>query len=246
MLVLEQTRSKAPSHNILFHAARDAASGTAYWVDACKRESAEWRPGRERPSWIWTGQDQTRAKALATALGPVDTRVQFTCPNCGDRHQIMMFQRVSQPLKCRCGCQSDLLRAIAEGKLREKACPDWSVARGQALLCHILNAFPGKLTDYNGTPFEMPSEDVSAGILPALYQLIRWDYLRETRVARCAWKDCAKWFRVGSHESHCCSPEHSLKNRQAEYYRRKGKAGRKLRREKDRTAPARKPLRYGR
>jgi hypothetical protein len=120
------------------------------------------------------------------------------------------------------------------GNLTDNSCPDWAIARGRVFLCHILNAFSAKLTDYNGIPFEMPSEDVSAGILPVLYQLIRWDYLRDARVRRCAWKDCTKWFRVGRHESPCCSPEHSLKYRQAEYYRLKGRAVRELRREKQR------------
>jgi hypothetical protein len=88
-----------------------------------------------------------------------------------------------------------------------------------------------KLTDYQGLPFEMPSEDVSAGILPVLYQLIRYDYLREAKLAARAWKECRRWFRLSGHESPCCSAEHSLKYRQAQYYRRKGKATRQLRRE---------------
>jgi predicted RNA-binding Zn-ribbon protein involved in translation (DUF1610 family) len=229
MRVFEQTRSETPSHDVLFRAAGTVVLGTAHWVDACKLESAALRPGRERPSWTWTGADQFRAQALASALGPVDTRVRFTCPNCGEVHQIETFWPVSQLLQCKCGCQSDLLRASSDGKLRENDCPDWAIAKGRALLCHILNAFPGKLTDYNGIPFEMPSEDVSAGILPALYQLIRWDYLRDAKIASCAWRDCTKWFRVGRHKSPCCSPEHSLKYRQSEYYRLKGKELRRKR-----------------
>ena len=55
MRVFEQTRSKSPSHDELFRAARGAVSGTAHWVEACETEAAASRPGRERPSWIWTG-----------------------------------------------------------------------------------------------------------------------------------------------------------------------------------------------
>jgi hypothetical protein len=238
MRVFEQTRSKTPSHNELFRAARAVVSGTSHWVDACQQESAALRPGRERPSWTWAGNDQFRAQALAASMGPVDLRVRFTCPACGEVHQIQTApESVSQVLTCKCGRQSDLLVAITEGNLGENACPDWAIAKGRVLLCHILNAFPAKLTDYNGIPFEMPSEDVSAGILPVLYQLLRSDYLRDARIARCAWKDCTKWFRVGGHESPCCSPEHSLKYRQSKYYRVKGKAARELRKkEKEKKA----------
>jgi hypothetical protein len=241
MRVFEQTRSKKPSHVELFRAGRAAVSGTRHWIGACKREfdTRRHQAYQERPCWIWTENDQFRARALATAISPVDTRLCFTCPDCGEVHQIETAP-VSQLLTCTCGYQSDLLRAISEGKLGENACPDWALAKGRALLCHILNAFSAKLTDYNGTPFEMPSEEVSAGILPVLYQLIRWDYLGDARIARCAWKDCTKWFRVGAHESPCCSPEHSLKYRQAEYYRQKGKAVRHLRRKREKKARARR------
>ena len=239
MRVFEQTRSKIPSHDELFRAARAAVSGSSHWVDACEQETKALRPGRERPSWIWTGNDQFRAQALASSIGPVDTRLRFTCPDCGEVRQINTAVPVSQLLTCKCGCESDLLRASSEGKLRVNDCPDWAIAKGRALLCHILNAFPAKLTDYNGTPLEIPSEELSAGILPVLYQLIRWDYLRDARVAGCAWKDCTKWFRVGAHESPCCSTEHSLKYRQAEYYRVKGKALRESRPKRRKGARAR-------
>ena len=183
MRLFEQTRSEAPSHDELLRAARAAVSGTAYWVDGCEHESSALRCAGGRPSWIWTTQDQFYAGTLAVAIGPVDTRVRFTCPGCGRVDQIQTARELmSELLTCQCGYQLDLLRASSEGYLQENACPDWAIAKGRALLCHILNAFPINLTDFHGVPFEMPSEDVSAGILPVLYQLLRSDYLREAPV----------------------------------------------------------------
>ncbi len=111
-----------------------------------------------------------------------------------------------------------------------------SRANSQAhdLLCHVLDAFPVRLTRYCGAPVEMPGEDVSFGVFPAFYFLLRWDYLWDAKVARCAWEGCKRWFRVGSHDSRCCSDEHSLKHRQWVYYHEgRGKQMRQRRREKD-------------
>jgi hypothetical protein len=104
-------------------------------------------------------------------------------------------------------------------------------SQAHALLCHVLNAFPVRLTQYGGIPVEMPSEDVSFGVFPVLYFLLRCDYLWSAKVARCALKDCTRWFRVGSHDSPCCSDEHSLKHRQWLYYHQgKGRQMRQRRR----------------
>ena len=93
----------------------------------------------------------------------------------------------------------------------------------------------------DGIPFEMPSEDVSFGILPVLYFLLRCDYLWNAKLARCAWKDCTRWFRVGSHDSPCCSEEHSLKHRQWVYYHEgKGKQKRQSRRKQLKSASYKK------
>ncbi len=104
-------------------------------------------------------------------------------------------------------------------------------AQANDLLCHLLNAFPVRMTQYQDMPLEMPSEDVSFGIFPVLYFLLRCDYLWSGKVARCAWRDCTRWFRVGTHDSPCCSEEHSLKYRQWVYYHEgKGKRTRQRRR----------------
>jgi hypothetical protein len=113
------------------------------------------------------------------------------------------------------------------------------IVEASALLCHVLDAFPVRLTQLDGIPLEMPSEDVSFGIFPVLYFLLRCDYLWDAKLARCAWKDCKRWFRVGSHDSQCCSEEHSLKHRQWVYYHEgKGKQKRQSRRKQLKRARA--------
>jgi hypothetical protein len=193
MRIFDQILSRTPSHPELLDAARAAVRGTAHWIVVCERDLTARRQHawHERPSWIWTNNDQFRAQALAAGI--FDYR---------------------------------------GGQARQNACPRWAISKGRVLLCHILNAFAAKLTDYDGTPLEMPSEDVGTGILPVLYHLVRCDYLWNARIARCAWKDCTRWFRIGRHESPCCCSEHSLKHRQSEYYRRKGKDNRALHRNK--------------
>jgi hypothetical protein len=117
--------------------------------------------------------------------------------------------------------------------LGDRAAVKRAKAQGHELLCHLLNAFPVRMTQYRNVPLEMPSEDVSFGILPVLYFLLRNDYLWSAKVARCAWKDCARWFRVGNHDSPCCSEQHSLKHRQWVYYHEgKGKQTRRKRRKR--------------
>jgi hypothetical protein len=115
--------------------------------------------------------------------------------------------------------------------LNEKGAAKRAEGQAHALLCQVLNGFPVQLTQYKGIPLEMPSEDVSFGILPVIYFLLRCDYRWTARVARCAWKGCTRWFRMGAHHSGCCSQKHSLKYRQWVYYRAKGKKTRQRRRQ---------------
>jgi len=122
--------------------------------------------------------------------------------------------------------------ANAVGPVDSEDSLDRAKSQAHELLCHILNAFPVRLTQSDGIPVELPSEDVSFGVLPVLYFLLRCDYLWNAKVARCALKDCMRWFRVGSHDSPCCSEEHSLRYRQWVYYHEgKGKQMRQRRRE---------------
>lgn len=90
-------------------------------------------------------------------------------------------------------------------------------ASAHLILCDILNAFPVTLTHFKGA-IEVPSENLAFGIRHVLYYLVRCDYLRASPLARCAWKECTMWFKVGPQGSPCCSPEHALKHRQWHYY----------------------------
>lgn len=104
-------------------------------------------------------------------------------------------------------------------------------------LCEILNAFPVSITRFRDYTLELPGEDLSFGIRHILYFLLRSDYLKASPVARCAWHECAKWFRVGPQKSPCCCADHALKFRQRVYYHEgKGRKKRVTRYRKERNA----------
>jgi hypothetical protein len=93
-----------------------------------------------------------------------------------------------------------------------------AVERSHVLLCTFLNAFPPTITRSERSTVEAVSDNLAFGIRHLLYFLIRKDYLAKARISTCAWDACARWFRVGTKGSPCCSPEHGERFRQWKYY----------------------------
>jgi hypothetical protein len=78
------------------------------------------------------------------------------------------------------------------------------IDRANQLLCDVFNRFPFILCCAEGVAQEMPYTN-SLGILPALYYMLRLEYLYEREVRRCANPKCGEYFVPGSKSRTHCS-----------------------------------------
>jgi len=78
------------------------------------------------------------------------------------------------------------------------------IDRANELLCGVFNRFPLMLCYADGMAQEMPAID-SSGILPALYYMLRLEYLYEREIRRCANPKCGEYFVPGSKSRAYCS-----------------------------------------
>ena len=73
------------------------------------------------------------------------------------------------------------------------------------LLCSVFSAFPLALRYGNGMAVEMPDIKPN-GIRPALYYMLRVEYMLRRPIAICAHRRCARYFvpdRAGGHSHRC-------------------------------------------
>ena len=107
-------------------------------------------------------------------------------------------------------------------------------------LCQVFNRFPLRLFPQldarsgHFAIFELPPAPAETGCLPALYALLRQNYLSATkgykRMAICARPDCQRAFEVERFGKRYCSDECSQLQRQKDYYFRQGRELRRRRR----------------
>ena len=97
---------------------------------------------------------------------------------------------------------------------------------GHAAVCELLNKFPSVLVGYGKGALELPSRRPE-GILSVLYFMLRKDYLTRNSVRSCEYFKCSNFFRVARANARFCSEECSLRQRQHEYWIKKGKKKRK-------------------
>lgn len=77
------------------------------------------------------------------------------------------------------------------------------IDRANELLCELFNRFPLILCYADGMAQEMPDTNAS-GILPALYYMLRLEYLYEREIRRCADPKCGGYFVPGrKNRVHC-------------------------------------------
>jgi hypothetical protein len=203
--LLTAITSQTPSLNTIAECVGRLRSGTDPWA-------AEWvkerffrrkyrlflneRPPREYPSWVWNDGLQYRIQ---------NSRLFFWA------HPPVMYEHMGPDLRSE-------IPALHTPKEEE------IVEEGHQALCTVLNAFPTSLVRWDGMTLEFPFDDTLFGIRPALYYLLRCDYLADVHIARCPWGDCAhKWFRQDRRNQIYCSDACELKHRQKRYYDRKGK-----------------------
>jgi hypothetical protein len=204
-----QIHSETPDPENLLRLAKTIELGCAGWIKQFEeQESAVKQIDKNLgvPVWSpWEEQpwrwDRNQQGRLAMWIGEIHNRV-LTSPSNSDTGRLAITAK-------------DLRRCVDAGHM---------------LLCEILNAFPVHVTRLEGSVVELPINYQTLGIRHILYYLLRSDYLRKTRIFRCAWKECLKWFRAQSQESPCCCEEHALRFRQWKYYHQgKGKKKRATR-----------------
>jgi hypothetical protein len=183
----------------------DVLSGTFAWIEQHSRESLQReRNGRSPIDWNWS---RTQQEILANLLN----------------------------------CAASVLKEDpkVDGLSMLLACGDpfYNVHRA---LCEVLNAFPPVIQylltkqkdrkgEYIPLPVEIPRSDLTFGIRPVLYFMLRTDYLRGWDLRMCRRQGCGVWFRPTGKVPHHCTPQCARKHRQGQYWNSKGSNKRRAR-----------------
>lgn len=104
------------------------------------------------------------------------------------------------------------------------------IAAGHYAICELVNAFSSLVLLWGKTPVEAPPWDLTCGIRPLLYYILRREYLLTGRsIGICRNTDCRKLFEIERFGQAFCSEECSRLQRQREYWKKRGKTLRKRR-----------------
>jgi hypothetical protein len=108
------------------------------------------------------------------------------------------------------------------------------VAAGHSAICELVNAFSSLVYTWGKTPIEAPHWDLTCGIRPLLYYILRREYLlKGGSIGICRNTDCRKFFEIERFGQEFCSEECSRLQRQREYWKKRGKTLRKRRSKKN-------------
>jgi hypothetical protein len=107
---------------------------------------------------------------------------------------------------------------------------DWLTILSDAndLLCRVFSQFPSHLYYGEGSAIEVPTIE-ACGIRPALYFMLRSDYLLRRPYRPCALPDCAKYFFPGRSDNQFCSETCLNRAKQRRYYKRRASSPKKNR-----------------
>jgi hypothetical protein len=173
---------------------------TSDWVRQCQRESSGRRGSYLAPcAWNWTEDQQA---ALDRRFDAARDVLSTDSPS------------------------SELVRILARGD---------PIVNVNTAICEVLNAFPTYLQFFffgeEGKPraVEMPRSDLSFGIRPALYFMLRTDYLQGWERRLCGRIGCGTWFTPTGHRPHHCSAICARKVRQKKSWEIKGRETRQAR-----------------
>jgi len=113
-----------------------------------------------------------------------------------------------------------LIERIAGGSF-----PPWPIVDVRIVICELLNTFhstvfPNSLAMHSSIRY---------GIRPLLYSLLRRQFLNPRDSSICANTQCRDFFNIERAGQQFCSPECSLRQRQRDYWKKRGKKLRKAR-----------------
>ena len=120
-------------------------------------------------------------------------------------------------------------REKTDDPLRELLVID-PITAGHYSICELVNAFSSSVYPWGNTPIEAPDWDLTGGIRPVLYYILRREYLLKARsIDICRNTDCRQLFEIERFGQEFCSEECSRLQRQREYWKKRGKNLRKRR-----------------
>jgi hypothetical protein len=93
------------------------------------------------------------------------------------------------------------------------------------VVCELLNVFRSTVFP---NPLEMHS-NIKYGVRPLLYSILRREFLHPRDLGVCANTQCREFFEIERAGQQFCTPECSLRQRQREYWAKRGKRLRKKR-----------------
>jgi hypothetical protein len=205
--LFDQTRRKKPAFNRIVELAEEVFCGTSNWyIEWQEEESRRDKLGLKvtGPSWVWNGGSVSQM-----------IRAYF---NLAEK---VWGRRPGNPEVDKSG-EYDYLIADCDSPVDGD--PKQIVESSHAIICAILNGFPVHIRRWQGHSIELPHEDLTFGIRPVLYHLLRRDYLSEVHIALCPRADCEqKWFIQSRPGQMFCTEKCERKKRQREYYIRKGR-----------------------
>jgi hypothetical protein len=211
--LLKEVKSQAPSFNRMRELVDKIWIGTNGWFSEWKQEGSRRRElliGGDQPSWAWSVRSQRQIELKRNYCRSRRVPEVLLHPDRVDSNSAATNEEL---LRLKEACDNPTDTAAKE-----------IVEPCHEIVCTLLNGFPVYVQRWEGLSIEFPAEDVVFGIRPALYYLLRCDYLSDVHIARCPWQHCSlKWFRQDRRGQIFCSAECERKNRQRDYYLRKGR-----------------------
>jgi hypothetical protein len=104
------------------------------------------------------------------------------------------------------------------------------ITAGHLSICELINAFSSRVYPWGKTPIEAPDWDLTGGIRPVLYYILRREYLLKARsIGICGNTDCRQLFEIERFGQEFCSDDCSRLQRQRDYWKKRGRLLRKRR-----------------
>jgi hypothetical protein len=107
--------------------------------------------------------------------------------------------------------------------------PSDAVELSHHVITDLVNAYPPVVHVWGQTPVEAPDWDLTFGIRPLLYYILRRQYLQTSGIAVCRNVECRAVFEIERAGQEFCSDVCSRRQRQREYWKTTGKRRRKSR-----------------
>lgn len=126
---------------------------------------------------------------------------------------------------------------------REAVAPPGPISAGHYVMCELVNAFNPLVYPWGDAPVEAPHWDLTAGIRPVLYYVLRREYLQAGGIGICRNTECRNLFEIERSGQEFCGEVCSRLQRQREYWR---KIGKRLRQRRTRTRKSSSPRQLGR